>query len=169
MIQDQGFFSKNVLLEGKSAVVTGSSRGIGRAIALELARQGCDVLVNYSRNQSAATEVQQEIIQQGRKSIIFQADVGNLSHHQPLIEAAIDAFGKVDLLVNNAGITIISDVLAESEQDYDTVMNVNLKGPHFLTQRFANYMIKEKTKGCIICPVFSAALKTPILNGSKLP
>ena len=83
MIQDQGFFSKNVLLEGKSAVVTGSSRGIGRAIALELARQGCDVLVNYSRNQSAATEVQQEIIQQGSKSIIFQADVGNLSHHQP--------------------------------------------------------------------------------------
>ena len=150
MIQDQGFFSKNVLLEGKSAVVTGSSRGIGRAIALELARQGCDVLVNYSRNQSAATEVQQEIIQQGRKSIIFQADVGNLSHHKPLIEAAIDAFGKVDLLVNNAGITIISDVLAESEQDYDTVMNVNLKGPHFLTQRCANYMIKEKIKGCII-------------------
>ena len=150
MLQDQGFFSKNILLEGKSAVVTGSSRGIGRAIAIELARQGCDVLVNYSRNQSAATEVKEAIIQQGRKSIIFQANVGNLSHHQPLIEAAIDAFGKVDLLINNAGITIISDVLAESEKDYDAVMDVNLKGPHFLTQRVANYMIEKKIKGCII-------------------
>ena len=150
MVQDQGFFSKNILLEGKSAVVTGSSRGIGRAIAIELARQGCDVLVNYSRNQSAATEVKEAIIQQGRKSIIFQANVGNLSHHQPLIEAAIDAFGKVDLLINNAGITIISDVLAESEKDYDAVMDVNLKGPHFLTQRVANYMIEKEIKGCII-------------------
>ena len=145
MVQDQGFFSKNILLEGKSAIVTGSSRGIGRAVAIELARQGCDVLVNYSRNQSAATEVQEEIIQQGRKSIIFQADVGNLSHHQPLIEAAIDAFGKVDLLVNNAGIMLPDLLTMVTDEELDQQINLNIKGVLYCMQHAVRMMTRQES------------------------
>ncbi len=145
-----GFFAVDVSLEGKSAIVTGSSRGIGRAIAIELARQGTDVLINYNQNLQAAEEVQREIEALGRKAVVVQADVGNLAQHQKLINTARDAFGKIDILVNNAGITRIADVLEESEADYDVVMNTNLKAPHFLTQRVANYMISHDIHGCII-------------------
>ncbi|MCZ6676788.1 MAG: SDR family NAD(P)-dependent oxidoreductase [Candidatus Poribacteria bacterium] len=148
--QELGFFATDVSLEGKSAIVTGSSRGIGRAIAIELARQGTDVLVNYNRNREAAEEVQSEIESLGRKAAILQADVSDLAQHQRLLDAALDAFGQVDILVNNAGITRIADILQESEADFDTIINTNLKAPHFLTQRVANYMIRAGVRGCII-------------------
>jgi NAD(P)-dependent dehydrogenase (short-subunit alcohol dehydrogenase family) len=147
---DLGFFATDVSLEGKSAIVTGSSRGIGRAIAIELARQGTDVLINYNRNHEAAAEVQGEIERMGRKAAVVGADVSDLGQHQKLIDAALQAFGKIDILINNAGITRVADVLQESEADYDVVMNTNLKAPHFLTQRVANYMIAQNIRGCII-------------------
>ncbi len=147
---DLGFFATDVSLEGKSAIVTGSSRGIGRAIAIELARQGTDVLINYNRNREAADEVQREIEGLGRKAAVVGADVSDLGQHQKLIDAALKAFGKIDILINNAGITRVADVLQESEADYDVVMNTNLKAPHFLTQRVANYMIAQNIRGCII-------------------
>ena len=145
-----GFFAVDVSLEGKSALVTGSSRGIGRAIAIELARQGTDVLINYNQNREAAEQVRQEIEGLGRKAVVVQADVSDLGQHQKLMDTACDAFGKIDILVNNAGITRIADILEESEADYDAVMNTNLKAPHFLTQRVANYMIGHDIRGCII-------------------
>jgi NAD(P)-dependent dehydrogenase (short-subunit alcohol dehydrogenase family) len=148
--QDLGFFATDVSLEGRSAIVTGSSRGIGRAIAIELARQGTDVLVNYNRNREAAEEVGREVEGLGRKAVIVQADVSDLKQHQKLLDTTLDAFGKVDILVNNAGITRIADLLEESEADFDAIINTNLKAPHFLTQRVANYMIAEGVRGCII-------------------
>ena len=148
--QDLGFFATDVSLEGKSAIVTGSSRGIGRAIAIELARQGTDVLVNYNHNRQASEEVKDEIERLGRKAVILQADVSDLAQHQKLLDTAVDAFGRVDVLVNNAGITRIADILEESEEDFDILIKTNLKAPHFLTQRVANYMIAEGIRGCIV-------------------
>ena len=148
--QDLGFFATDVSLEDKSAIVTGSSRGIGRAIAIELARQGTDVLVNYNHNRQAAEEVKDEIERLGRKAVILQADVSDLAQHQKLLDTAVDAFGRVDVLVNNAGITRIADILEESEEDFDILIKTNLKAPHFLTQRVANYMIAEGIRGCIV-------------------
>ena len=148
--QDLGFFATDVSLEDKSAIVTGSSRGIGRAIAIELARQGADVLVNYNNNLEAAEEVKDEIERLGRKAVIVQADVSDLAQHQKLLDTAVDAFGRVDILVNNAGITRIADILEESEEDFDILIKTNLKAPHFLTQRVANYMIAEGIRGCIV-------------------
>ena len=148
--QDLGFFATDISLEGKSAIVTGSSRGIGRAIAIELARQGTNVLVNYNNNREAAEEVKDEIERLGRKAVIVQADVSDLAQHQKLLDTAVDAFGKVDILVNNAGITRIADILEESEEDFDILIKTNLKAPHFLTQRVANYMIAEGIRGCIV-------------------
>ena len=148
--QDLGFFATDVSLEGKSAIVTGSSRGIGRAIAIELARHGTDVLINYHRNREAAEEVVAEIEGLGRKTAMVQADVSNLEEHQKLLDTALNAFGKVDILVNNAGITRIADVLEESEAEFDLIINTNLRAPHFLSQRVANYMIAEGIRGCII-------------------
>lgn len=148
--QELGFFATDVSLEGKSAIVTGSSRGIGKAIAIELARQGTDVLVNYNSNRQAAETVRGEIERIGRKAVIVQADVSDLAQHQQLLDTAVEAFGKVDILVNNAGITRIADILEESEEDFDTLIKTNLKAPHFLTQRIANYMIGEEIRGCIV-------------------
>ena len=148
--QDLGFFATDVSLEGKSAIVTGSSRGIGRAIAIELARQGTDVLVNYNHNREAAEGVKGEIERLGRKGVILQADVSDLAQHQKLLDTAVDAFGRIDILVNNAGITRIADILEESEEDFDILIKTNLKAPHFLTQRVANYMIAEGIRGCIV-------------------
>ena len=148
--QDLGFFATDISLEGKSAIVTGSSRGIGRAIAIELARQGTDVLVNYNNNREAAEEVKNEIEKFGQRAVIVQADVSDLAQHQKLLDMAVDAFGRVDILVNNAGITRIADILEESEEDFDILIKTNLKAPHFLTQRVANYMIAEGIRGCIV-------------------
>ena len=148
--QDLGFFATDVSLEGKSAIVTGSSRGIGRAIAVELARQGTDVLINYNHNREAAEEVKDEIEKLGRKAVTLRADVSDLEQHQTLLDTAVDAFGRVDILVNNAGITRIADILEESEEDFDTLIKTNLKAPHFLTQRVANYMIAEGIRGCVV-------------------
>ena len=148
--QDMGFFATDVSIAGKSAIVTGSSRGIGRAIAVELARQGADVLVNYNTNRQAAEEVKDEIESLGRQAVIAQADVSDLAQHQNLLDTAGDAFGKVDILVNNTGITRIADILEESEEDFDALIKTNLKAPHFLTQRVANYMIAEGIRGCIV-------------------
>jgi NAD(P)-dependent dehydrogenase (short-subunit alcohol dehydrogenase family) len=148
--EDLGFFATDVSLAGKCAIVTGSSRGIGRAIALELAREGCDVLVNYLRDRAAAEAVAGEIAGLGRRAVVVQADVGDLGQHPKLVDAALVAFGRIDLLINNAGIVRVTDVLEETVDDFDAVIDTNLKAPHFLTQRVVNYMIANRIRGCII-------------------
>ncbi len=147
---DQGFFATDVSYKDSAAIVTGASRGIGRAIAIELARQGADVLINYNQNRAAAEAVKQEIEDIGRNAAIIQADISNLESHQKLLDTAHETFGKVNILINNAGITRIADILDETPEQFDLLLNTNLKAPHFLTQRVANYMIENKIPGCII-------------------
>ena len=147
---DQGFFATDVSFKDSAAIVTGSSRGIGRAIAIELARQGADVLINYNQNRDAAEKVKHEIEDIGRNAAIIQADISDLESHQKLLDTAHETFGQVNILINNAGITRIADILDETPEQFDLLLNTNLKAPHFLTQRVANYMIENKIPGCII-------------------
>ena len=137
-------------MENSAAIVTGASRGIGRAIAIELARQGADVLINYNQNRDAAEAVKKEVEALGRKASIIQADISDLDAHQRMLETAHNAFGKVNILINNAGITRIADILEETPEQFDLLLNTNLKAPHFLTQRVANYMVENEIRGCII-------------------
>ena len=125
------------------AIVTGASRGIGRAIAIRLSRDNFAVVVNYRRQNIPAEEVVASITQAGGTAIAVQADVGQLADHSKLISAAIDKWGRLDLLVNNAGITSPGrkDILEATPDAWDLVMQTNLKGPFFLAQQAANVMI----------------------------
>ncbi|MBI2946568.1 MAG: 3-ketoacyl-ACP reductase [Verrucomicrobia bacterium] len=133
------------------ALITGASRGIGRGIALELARIGFDLVVNYAGNQTAALQTVgdcREVARaEGRKisAESCQADVGQAADRRRLLEFAKEKFGRLDLLVNNAGITSIgrADILEATEENFDRLMAVNLKGPYFLTQQAAKWMIEQ--------------------------
>lgn len=137
-------------LEGKVALVTGGSRGIGRAVALELAKEGADIGVNYVRNKDAADEIVSKIESVGRKAIPVQADVSIITEIERMVEQIWDEFGKIDVLVNNAGIAYIEPFSNVSEETWDRTLNVNLKGTFFSSQIVANKMIKEQIKGSII-------------------
>lgn len=133
------------------ALVTGASRGIGRAIALRLARDGYAVAVNYHSNRAAAEEVVNEIAATGSEALAVQADVGASADRQRLIEAVRERFARLDLLVNNAGITSPGrkDLLEATEESWDTVFATNLKGPFFLAQAAAKAMIVAMDGGRI--------------------
>jgi len=133
------------------ALVTGSSRGIGRAIAVELARQGYAVVVNFFRSTEAAREVVAEIESQGGVVIRVQASVASEPDRRRLIDETLSHFGRLDLLVNNAGITSPgrSDLLEATEEAWDTVFATNLKGPFFLAQLAARDMIERIRDGQI--------------------
>ncbi|MFX3618431.1 MAG: 3-oxoacyl-[acyl-carrier-protein] reductase [Sporolactobacillus sp.] len=136
-------------LQGQVAFVTGASRGIGRAIALELARQGASVAVNYSGNHARAEETVAEIRKLGSEAIIYQGDVSQESDVQSMCKGALEKFGHVDILVNNAGITRDGLLLRMKPEDWDAVMNVNLKGVFLMTKAFLRPMIRQR-KGKII-------------------
>lgn len=133
------------------ALVTGASRGIGRGIALALARVGYDVLVNYATRADAAEAVKIEIEALGRRAVTFRANVGDSRDRQALVDFTLRTFGRIDLLVNNAGIPVRQrgDLLEATEESYEEVMNTNLKGPYFLTQRVAKEMVRLKQEGII--------------------
>ena len=136
----------------KAALVTGGSRGIGRAIALALARQGWDVVVNYVRSRDAAEEVRREIEAAGRRALPVQADVAVRGDRERLVREAVETFGRIDLLVNNAGIApeVRADILEASEESFDRLIAVNLKGPYFLTQLVARAMVEQGARGKIV-------------------
>jgi len=115
-------------LKEKVAIVTGSSEGIGRGIALGLAQAGSDVVVNYNQSINKAEAAADEIRKLGRKSITIQADVSKSNDVHRMIQETLDAFGKIDVLVNNAGILIPGHMEELSEKDWDRVIDVNLKG-----------------------------------------
>lgn len=131
-------------LENKVAVVTGASRGIGRAIALELAAQGAKVVVNYSGSAAKAEEVVTEIKQAGGEAIAVQANVADADSVQALMKTAVDAFGSLDILVNNAGITRDNLLMRMKEDEWDDVMNTNLKGVFLCTKAVTRQMMKQR-------------------------
>lgn len=134
------------------AIVTGSSRGIGRAIAVELARRGHAVVVNYATRPDAAEEVVREITAAGGTALAVGGDVGRDEDRRRLVDAAMDEWGRLDLLVNNAGITSQGrkDLLEATEESWDRVFDTNLKGPFFLSQLAARTMIGLVESGTIV-------------------
>ncbi len=137
-------------LEGKSIAITGGDQGIGRAIAERLAQEGADIAICYRSNQSGAQEVVSGITKQGRRAISVQCDVGKVPDGQRFITEAVTQLGKLDILVNNAGLERRADFWDVTEEDYDAVLNVNLKGLFFLTQAFVRHRIQAKAGGKII-------------------
>ncbi|MDR7865403.1 MAG: 3-oxoacyl-[acyl-carrier-protein] reductase [Sporomusaceae bacterium] len=133
-----------MLLDGKVAIVTGASRGIGRATALRLAQEGAKVVVNYAGNLAAAEKTVDDIKQAGGDAILFQADVADPQAAGELVKAATAAFGRIDILVNNAGITRDNLLVFMKEDDWDAVMNTNLKGVFNCTKAVAKTMIKQR-------------------------
>ncbi|WP_432827952.1 3-ketoacyl-ACP reductase [Dactylosporangium sp. CA-092794] len=135
-----------------AALVTGASRGIGRGIALALARSGFDIVVNYASNAEAAASVAASVREIGTKAAMVRADVARSEDRTRLVEEAYDAFGDIELLVNNAGVApaVRADILEAGEESFDRLIAINLKGPYFLTQLVANRMIAAGTRGRIV-------------------
>jgi len=132
-------------LQDKVAVVTGSSRGIGRAIALELANRGCKVVINYRSNADAANQVVEEIAALGGEARAVQADVSVASEAKRLIDAALELFGTVDILVNNAGITRDNLLLRMSEEDWNAVLDTNLKGAFHCAKAVLRTFLRKRS------------------------
>jgi 3-oxoacyl-[acyl-carrier protein] reductase len=128
----------------KTAIVTGSSRGIGRAIAIEFGSQGANVVVNYLSNAAAAEEVGGAIEQAGGSAKIYQADVGNFEQAQALVKFAIENFGGLDILVNNAGIIRDTLILTMKEEDWDQVIETNLKSTFNCSKAASRPMIRQR-------------------------
>jgi glucose 1-dehydrogenase len=137
-------------LQGRNALVTGSSKGIGRAIAARFGREGANVVVNYNSDPKGANEVVEEIRALGVKAMAVKADLGNVASVQALIAASIEALGSLDVLVNNAGIEAHSPFWDVSEAEYDRVLSVNLKGVFFATQAMVNHLRASSRGGRII-------------------
>jgi NAD(P)-dependent dehydrogenase (short-subunit alcohol dehydrogenase family) len=137
-----------------TALVTGASRGIGRAIAEALGAAGWAVVVNYHRSAAAAEEVAAAIVAAGGEALTAQADIAALADHERLVGDALKRFGRLDLLVNNAGIAPPqrTDLLEATADSYDLVMATNLRGPYFLTQRVAREMIALRARGVVEAP-----------------
>jgi 3-oxoacyl-[acyl-carrier protein] reductase len=138
----------------KVALITGASRGIGRGIALGVARAGFSCVINYASNVAAAEEVKREVEQIGGRAVIVRADVGSSADRGRLVEEAYVAFGRIDVLVNNAGVApaVRADLLEASEESFDRLININLKGPYFLTQLVARRMIDQIQQGKLRSP-----------------
>jgi 3-oxoacyl-[acyl-carrier protein] reductase len=131
-------------LAGKSVLITGASRGIGREIALEMARQGADVAVNYSGSEAKANETVDEIKALGQDAFAIQCDVSNSESVSNMVKETIDRFGKLDILVNNAGITKDNLLMRMKEQEWDDVININLKGVFLCTKAVTRQMMKQR-------------------------
>src|ERR1700681_3006563 len=137
-------------LANKVAIVTGGNSGIGKAVALELAKQGASLVIDYVSHPDAAEAVEAQITALGAQVIGVQADVSKLDDLQRLFAAAVDKFGRVDIMVNNAGIETRTSVLDTTEAQYDRVLDVNLKSAFFGTQLAAKQMIAQDGGGRII-------------------
>ena len=138
-----------MLLENKVAFVTGASRGIGKAIALEMAKSGADVAVCYSSSSDAAEEVCRQIRQLGRKAVPYRCDVSSMEQCSETVKAAVEEFGHLDILVNNAGITRDNLMLMMKEDDFDSVISTNLKGAFNMMKQAGAHFLKRK-QGTII-------------------
>jgi glucose 1-dehydrogenase len=137
-------------LAGKVALVTGSSRGIGRAIVLRFAQEGADVAINYSRDEAPARDVLSEVEAIGRRGILIKANLANVSETRAMVDEVVSRFDRLDILVNNAGIEKKAPFWEVTEQDYDKVVDVNLKGVFFASQAMVQQLRRTKRPGRII-------------------
>ncbi len=135
----------NLSLENKVALVTGGSRGIGRAIALEFAARGAAVVVNYNKSPEAAEEVVKKIKEAGGKAAAYQADVSDIKQAEALVKFAIETFGDLSILVNNAGITRDQLIMMMPEADWDAVINTNLKSTFNCSKSAVKHMMRKRT------------------------
>ena len=136
-------------LKDKTAIVTGSSRGVGRAVALGYAKEGANLIVNYTSNEKAANEVVDLIQSMGSKAVAVKADVALKADAEKLVNAAIDNYGRLDILVNNAGFTRPALMLNMTEDEWDQVVDIHMKGA-FLCSQAAALKMKEQKSGKII-------------------
>ncbi|WP_035349095.1 glucose 1-dehydrogenase [Edaphobacter aggregans] len=137
-------------LAGKVAIVTGSSSGIGQSIAIRYAQEGANVVVDYRKRPEGADDTKKQVESAGAKAVVVQADVSKHADTQKLVDQAWQQLGRCDILVNNAGVEKGADFWDVTEQDYDTVLNVNLKGAFFLAQAFVRRLRDAKLPGRII-------------------
>jgi glucose 1-dehydrogenase len=137
-------------LKGKSAIVTGGNTGIGKAIVLALAEQGANICIDYVANEQATEELEKRITALGDQAIGVDADVSKVDDLQMLVDSTVKAFGRLDIMVNNAGVETRSSVLDTTEKQYDFVLNVNLRSAFFGTQLAAKQMIAQGDGGRII-------------------
>lgn len=137
------------MLKDKVAVVTGASRGIGRAIALEMAKNGAKVVINYNGSVEKAEEVKKEIEANGGEAMIYQCNVSDFAACEQFIKDVAAAYGRIDILVNNAGITRDGLIMKMKEEDFDQVLDINLKGT-FNTIRFVSRIMMKQRQGSII-------------------
>lgn len=130
----------------KTALVTGASRGIGRGIAVELARAGCRVAINFAGNADAAAEALALVKAAGGDGFVIQGDIANADDRERLVQETMRNFGRIDVLVNNAGVApkVRADVLDAGEESFDRLFAINLKGPYFLTQLAAKQMLRQE-------------------------
>ena len=133
----------------KTAIVTGASRGLGRAIAIGLAEDGYNIVINYAGNTAAAEETKAAVEAHGVQAITVQGDVSDKAAVDALVQTAIDTFGSVEVLVNNAGIVRDKLMRRMKEEDWDAVLNTNLKGVFLMTQAVSPYMVKAR-RGAIV-------------------
>ncbi|MTH52710.1 3-oxoacyl-[acyl-carrier-protein] reductase [Bacillus mangrovi] len=132
------------MLGGKTALVTGASRGIGRAVAIDLAKNGANVAVNFAGNEDKANETAEEIRALGREAIVIKADVSDAEAVKEMIEQVISRFGSLDILVNNAGITKDNLLMRMKENEWDAVVDTNLKGVFLCTKAATRQMMKQR-------------------------
>lgn len=153
------------MLEGKVALVTGASRGIGKAIALKLAKEGADVIINYVSNEAAAREVEEEVTKLGRKAFIFKCDVASREELEEMVNFTIKTFGRIDILVNNAGVVRYNTITDMSQKDWNDVVNTNLTGMFNLCQLVSPYMIKQNSGKIVNISSLAAIMNLPASYG----
>jgi len=137
-------------LHGKTAIVTGGNSGIGKSVVLALADQGANIVIDFIANEQATEDLEKQVATLGDKSIGVEADVSKVADLQRLIDSAVKAFGRVDVMVNNAGVETRTSVLDTTEDQYEKVMEINLKSAFFGTQLAAKQMIAQGGGGRII-------------------
>src|SRR5579862_1886735 len=135
---------------GKTVLVTGGSRGIGRACVLDFARGGADVAINYNKSQEEAQKVLEEARALGVKAQIFRADTSKSDEVNKMVQEVVDYFGKIDILINNAGVLARTPFLQISESEWDWVLDINLKGYFLVSQAVAKRMVEHNTGGAIV-------------------
>ncbi len=134
----------------KKALVTGAGRGIGRAVAVELARRGYDIGINYCHSEGKALEVKALVEAEGVEALLVQADVGKMADIDRMFEQFLSHFGGIDLLINNSGISVFKPFLSITEEMWDRITDIDWKGTYFCAQRAAQSMVEKGVKGVIL-------------------